>query len=191
LLFISPQAVYQSAAFIRKHWPIFPEKCKVAAMGMGTKEALLSEKLPVHLCPEINFSSEGLLATQEMHHVQGKKIALLQGEGGRTLLYDTLCARGAEVTRMVLYRRILPLIDPSFIREQKIDIIVTTSIDILQNFTKILPKKSWAKLYEVPLIVISQKMYDFAHDAGFHQIFIAENAGFNAIMASFTLIRMG
>lgn len=184
LIFISPQAVYHSAEYFREN---FSRNTKIAAIGLGTVNALKEAGLSVDLFPENDWKSEGLLAMTGMQTIKGQKIALIQGEGGRQYLGEMLEKRGAIVTRIHVYRRQLPKVNVDFIRASKIDIIIATSNDILQN-VKILFGSS---LCHVPMLVISEKMRDVAEAIGFQKIFVAKNASTDAIMIELKRIIYG
>jgi uroporphyrinogen-III synthase len=188
LIFISPQAVYHSAPLIKKYWPKFPAKVKVAALGGGTALALQAAALPIHVYPQTQWESEGLLALPEFQQVAGQRVALLQGEGGRELLTTELQRCGAAVEHVIAYRRCLPNIAIesylSLLTAGKIDIIVSTSSEILQNLDALLGKQAGSSLYTVPLIVVSERMVVLAQTIGFQTILLAKNASHDAIMAT-------
>ena len=60
------------------------------------------------IAPSSLADSEALLALPEFAAVAGKRIVIFRGEGGRTLLGETLSARGAPVEHAACYRRTLP-----------------------------------------------------------------------------------
>lgn len=185
LIFISPQAVLQTAKCIHKYWPSFPKHVKIAALGEGTALTLQKAHLPVHIYPPHQWDSEGLLALQAFQHVSQQKIAFIRGEGGRTFLADELTKRGAVLSHIIAYRRCLPKIDVqpylNLLNKKKIDIIISTSSDILQNLTLLLGNAG-SELYRVRLIVISSRMMALAKKLGFHTILLAKNASHEAIM---------
>jgi uroporphyrinogen-III synthase len=194
LIFISPQAVFASSKLIHQVWPIFPLHLKIAAIGAGTAKILHQENFPEVLYPDSHWHSEGLLDLPEFRQVRGAKITLVRGEGGREWLADTLTVRGALVSQMVVYRRLLPHVDTSeytnLLQSGQIDIIVTTSNECMRNL-KYLFEDSWQFLQTIPLVVISQRMFDLAVEMGFQQIFLAKNAGHSAIMDALSLIKEG
>ncbi|MBV8802889.1 MAG: uroporphyrinogen-III synthase [Gammaproteobacteria bacterium] len=186
LIFISPQAVRQTASFIHKQWPAFPEHVRIAALGYGTAQALQAAHLPAAIYPEHQWNSEGLLALSNFQNIFQQKIALVRGEGGRTLLAEELTRRGAKLFHMITYKRGLPKINIHpylrLLKEKKVDVIITSSSEILQNITQLL-REAESALYSVPLIVISGKMVELAKNMGFQVIFLAKNASHEAIMA--------
>jgi len=186
LIFISPQAVQQAAKYIHMCWPSFPGHVKIAAVGGGTVRALQQAHLPVHVSPPHHWNSEGLLALPDFQQIAQQKIALIRGEGGRTFLAEELTQRGAKLAHIIAYRRCLPTVDVhpylKLLHVKKIDIIISTSCDILQNLIQLLGKME-SKLYEVPLVVISAQMMSLAENRGFKTVLLAKNASHEAILA--------
>jgi uroporphyrinogen-III synthase len=184
VIFISPQAVYQATSLIQCNLPLH---FKVAAIGGGTALALQEAGIPLSLYPKDQWNSEGLLLLPEFKKIKGKRIALVSGEGGRAVLANELIERGAKVIHLIAYRRILPACETdsylSLLRDKKIDIIITTSNDILQNLNTLLGQAG-LNLYRVPLIVISERMVPLAKKLGFRSILLAKNASFDAIMTT-------
>ena len=133
-IFISPNAVLKSIPKLREIWPTWPPQVKIAAIGISTVENLRFHHLAVDYYPHDAYNSEGLLALPALRNVAGMKIIVFRGEGGRRLLVTTLRDRGADVTEVVAYRRILPKI-PKILpfAHNEIDIIVSTSNTGLQN----------------------------------------------------------
>lgn len=180
VIFVSPQAVY---AFIHAFQGVFPQTVKVAAMGLGTANALQKARLPVHCYPVDDWRSEGLLALSDFQDIKNKKIALIRGESGREWLANELTARGAHVTHIIAYQRKPSTLNVSdyqeLLQRQQIDIIVCTSNDILQQLVLLLKK---TELFTVPLLVVSERMVSFAKTMGFTSIILATNASHDAIM---------
>jgi uroporphyrinogen-III synthase len=185
LIFISPQSVYAIAKTIRQRWPTLPESVKLLAVGAGTAAALEAEHLPVWLYPADDWSSEGLMALSELNAVQGKKIGLIQGANPRAYLYETLSHRGAMVTPITAYQRLLPTshnqTSLQLIHNDAVDVIVCTSGEGVQNL-KTLLMQQWQKLQSLPIVVISEKQLELARDLQFKQIFLANNASHDAII---------
>ncbi len=186
VIFISPQAVYQSAPTIKKHWPQFPEGVKVAALGGGTAEALRQANLPVDLSPAEDWRSEGLLDEEAFKKLAYKKVALISGNRGRDFLAETLTVRGAELTNIVAYQRVMPNVDVSdyvrMLKAHEIDIILCTSGEILYNL-KTLLEEAWEDLRHIPIVVISERMQMLAMQLEFENILLAKNASHPAMLA--------
>jgi len=195
LIFVSAQAVYQMAKLIQERWSSFPFQVNVAAIGGGTALALKETGIPLHLYPHDQWGSEGLLSLPVFQNIKGKKIALVRGEGGRIFLAEELTRRGAKLTHVVVYKRSMPAISmdlslySSLLRDKKIDIIIGTSNDGLNNLNLLLGQgtqkiEAQSNLYTVPLVVISDRMAAFAKQVGFRTILLAKNASHDVIMAA-------
>lgn len=184
LIFVSPQSVYASVNAMQKTWPILPAGIKVAAIGEGTAKALKAAGLNA-LYPS-QWNSEGLLALPEFCNIKNSKIAIIKGEGGRAILETTLKHRGANVSTMIAYRRVMPNLDMDsyiqLLQSKKISIIVCTSFESIQNLKKLLCTE-WSFLKEIPLIVVSERIKKLAHNLGFQTIWVASNASHEAIFA--------
>lgn len=186
VVFVSPQAVYQSVQAIQKYWPTFPLNVKVAALGGGTADALRQANLPVDAWPADDWRSEGLLDDASFQQLAGKKIALISGESGREFLAETLTVRGAQLTNIIAYRRTLPQVAVSeyirLLQAHGIDIILCTSGEILHNL-KVLLEAAWADLSHIPVVVVSERMQMLAKQLEFETVLLAKNASHQAMMA--------
>ena len=78
---------------------------RLVAIGPATAAALNHAGFRVALVPADGFDSEALLASPELSHVQGQRVLIVRGDGGRELLAEELRARGAEVTYAEVYQR--------------------------------------------------------------------------------------
>lgn len=191
-IFISPQAVRSVANAFKTYWQ---PHIKLAAVGSGTKNAL--EKLgfsPV-LSPSKDMGSDALLALTAFVTVEGQHITIVRGEGGRESLADTLIARGAHVSHLVAYRRILPTIGVTpFIAQLKtgkLDVVVCTSGEGVQNLKQLMGDAGWADLKRLPIIVVSERIKMLAHHLGFQTIWVASDASNAAILDQLAQIREG
>src|SRR3990167_7827501 len=193
LIFISPQAVLTSVPTIHTYWPQLPAKLQIAAIGKGTAEALHDQKLTVTVYPEIEWSSEGLLAMSEFQNVARKHIAIVRGEGGRKILMEVLIKRGAHILSLIAYRRTLPEINvnyyQSLLQQQQIDVIVCTSKEGVNNLLTLLGETIRPDLLSLPLVVVSERMRAFAELAGFQAIWVAKNASHAAVVDVLAMIR--
>jgi uroporphyrinogen-III synthase len=122
-------------------------------------------------------TSEDLLALTGLKQVEGKKIALFRGVGGRELLAETLRARGATVDYLELYHRHTPDYSWDFvgdlIRDQRVNVVVVSSAQILDVLLHSL-HQDVSQLDNIALIVPSERVRQQALDAG---LTIVINAG--------------
>ena len=109
-LFVSRNAVRKAMDLLRarrgpKPWPAH---LRLATVGTGSRAELEARGFSGVIAPPARADSEALLALPEFAAVAGKRIVIFRGEGGRTLLGETLGARGALVEHAACYRRTLP-----------------------------------------------------------------------------------
>lgn len=106
-IFISRNAVdftLQALAERGLHWP-----AQLPAYTVGTATARYAEQQGIPCTtPTDRLDSEGLLALPPMQQVAGLRGIIFRADTGRELLADTLSARGAQISRCMLYQRHLP-----------------------------------------------------------------------------------
>lgn len=174
-VFVSQNAVHQ---IMPDFSPLF-SSIKIYAIGPGTMQALEDYHIPVTALPE-TFSSEGLLALPALQTIHQKKIFIFTGKNSKKLLADTLRERGAQVKTVICYKRRLP--NTTLPTPLSIDIIITASVESLNNLIKLTPLQWRDKLLRCPIIVISQNMVGAAKKQGFKEILLAENASNQAVL---------
>lgn len=115
----------------------WPAHLPAFAPGPGTAEALAAVGIAGARVPTTTFDSEGLLDLPELVDVQGKRIVVFRGDGGREVLGTTLIARGARVDYVACYRRARPKGGIAGLAEAfaagKIDAATITSSEGLEN----------------------------------------------------------
>lgn len=168
-IFISANAVEHGLRFVSSYGP-WPAKVQVAAVGAATARALEDHRVKVTRVPDSAFNSEALLASPELQHVAGKRIAIFRGEGGRELLAETLRQRGAEVRYIDVYRRVKPAVDPNILLDawsrDAVNAVVVTSNEGLQNFFELIGAKGQPHFRKTPLLVMSARAVALAQQLG-------------------------
>lgn len=158
--------------------------CQFAAIGVATQTALADYGVVCDWLPMRDYRSEGLLELPVFQAVQGSKILLFAGEGGREYLEDVLTERGALVEKIAVYRRVCPQNDTApleqFFARNDPKIIVSTSVESLTNLLML--SKGLGDLREFPLLVISERMATIAKELGFKTLLLAENASNEALV---------
>ena len=136
LIFNSPNAVIHGVPLIHAGRAI-PSHVRIGAIGSSTAQALEKQGCQVHLCPSSSFDSEAFLDIEEMRNVRGKKVVILRAQHGRTLLGDTLAARGAEVEYLQVYERSPIRREQAALLHQrlleKVDLVTVSSMDSYSN----------------------------------------------------------
>ncbi|MFL9934715.1 fused uroporphyrinogen-III synthase HemD/membrane protein HemX [Paraburkholderia sp. RL18-103-BIB-C] len=120
VVFVSPNAV--DHAFARRDG-IWPHALPIGVVGPGSVQALARHGVaaPAHrvISPTsgaddeaASFDSEGLFAAIDASlgaaSLEGKRVLIVRGDGGREWLADRLREAGAEVETVAAYRRIVP-----------------------------------------------------------------------------------
>ncbi|MDG2303066.1 MAG: uroporphyrinogen-III C-methyltransferase [Candidatus Binatia bacterium] len=82
-------------------------RLRLGVIGSETGRSLQRLHLEPDLVPD-DFKAEGLLAALEGHDLQGKRVLLPRAVGARTILPETLRARGAVVDEIGTYESVPP-----------------------------------------------------------------------------------
>ena len=113
------------------------------------------------------------------------KIIILKGEGGRTLLKDSLLALGHQITEYNLYKRkiIEPTMLPKSWYRSHTSCVVVTSGELLQaTFQYFDGDNQWLTL--LPWVVISERMANIARDYGIKTVFVSGAANHAALLTT-------
>ena len=161
-IFTSVNAVQHAQQLDGGVWP------PVMAVGRATAVAL--ERLGLQpRVPDAAYSSKALLALPELQAVAGCRFVVIAGEDGLTTLVDTLEARGAEVARIAVYRRVALPLPPAQLQEALHDseFIVITSGEALQHLADASAPALLPQLRRLRLVVPSQRVVEQAARLGF------------------------
>ncbi|HDZ07767.1 uroporphyrinogen-III synthase [Pseudohongiella sp.] len=177
-IFISTNAARIGLQWIDAWWPQVPAGLTAYAVGPGTARALQVLDWPV-LCSDKGVTSEHLLALSGLQDIDGQRIALFRGVGGRELIAETLRSRGATVDYLELYHRRTPDYGSdmllNMIRQEHINAIVVTSaqiLDVLLHFLKNDP----SAITSTPVVVPSERIRQYALDTGLVRVINAGGA---------------
>jgi uroporphyrinogen-III synthase len=174
-IFISPNAVNKAMNLIlaRRSWPA---SLGVAAIGKGSRRELLRYGMDNVLVPESRFDSEGLLALPILQNMQGRRVVIFRGEGGRELLGDTLVARGALLEYAECYRRSKPVLDAAPLLHRwargEIHAVTVTSGESLHNLFDLLGKLGQQWLRKTPLFAPHEKIAALGASLGLESVIV-------------------
>lgn len=156
------------------------DNVQLVAVGAGTAATMVQHGLKVDIQPPSPTGSESLLAMPELNQMQGKNVLIVRGEGGRELLADTLIARGAKIRYIEVYRRGLPSPSKTQLEQAKsADCIVITSIAGLDNLCQLIDVEQLTSKW---LIVMSERIRQYAKNIGFQQCVVVADASDAAVM---------
>ncbi len=177
LIFVSANAVQRAATLAGPGFP--PAGAALAAVGRATARALAGLGRPADLVPA-RADSEGLLALPELQDMHGRSVLIVRGEGGRPLLGEVLCQRGARVAYAECYRRALPEADSGPLLEtweRDIQVVTASSNQVLDNLARLLGEAGRPRLQETPLVSVSGRMARRARDLGIARLIAAAGPG--------------
>jgi uroporphyrinogen-III synthase len=194
IIFISANAVRFGMALVTDYWPQLPVGINWYGVGAATARGL--EDFGIHaVTPGANMSSEGLLDLPYLRNVEGQRVLIVKGEGGRHTLRTELLQRGALVDELACYRRGLPDLPEGELAAQiarwEIDVILLSSGEGLANLLLLLSPAETSKLKAVGLIVPSERVAMMARQAGFDRVVTAENASDVAMLRALQEWRPG
>ncbi|SDK57826.1 uroporphyrinogen-III synthase [Microbulbifer yueqingensis] len=184
-IFVSRNAVRLAFDWLDAYWPQLPVGPRYYAIGAGTARDLESHG-PECTSAGGAMDSEALLALPSLQQVDGERVLIFRGAGGRTLIGDTLRERNARVEYCELYRRTLPADATRRLREYRAtpDIITVHSGETLDNLASCLQKSGRGDLFRALLVCPSARVGERARDLGFSRIAVARNAGDAAMLAA-------
>lgn len=182
-IFISSNAVDFALPHLKQQYPEFPQQLQFAAIGPQTADALKVCGVQKVLIPEQRYDSETLLSLPQMQQVQGKRVIIFRGVGGRELMADILRSRGAEVYFAESYQRINPqnntdLLDQLW-QQNKLDALVVTSSEAMRYLLKLAENKPW--LPHVTLCVNHERIAELPKTHGL-KVRVAEAPGDEAML---------
>jgi uroporphyrinogen-III synthase len=172
-VFVSANAVEYGVADPAR----WPQTLIAFAPGPGTAEALAAVGIDHARIPTARFDSEGLLALPELQQVQGKRVIVFRGDGGREVLGETLRERGADVEYVACYRRAAPqsgadgLIEA--LRDGRAHALTITSSEGLDNVLAALGAEGQALLARIPVFVPHTRIATRARERGLTAIVTA------------------
>lgn len=158
------------------------------AVGSATAAALRERSVEARV-PGIE-RSEGILAMPELGRVEGVRIAIVGGVGGRRILDAELAARGADVVRLTVYRRVdaawNAAVDP-----ETLAAVVVSSAAGAESLVDVLTRAggSAERLAGVPMVVPSARVARAVSALGFGNVLVSEGAGAEAVLAVLATIR--
>lgn len=191
IICVSANAAKMGIELLADYWPQWPVEQQWVAVGPATNDAMQGWGIGEVQCPSGASHSEGVLALESLQQVADKKILILRGVSGRELMADTLRKRGASVDYLELYERKIPSFPGSvgqnslaqWLCSNNKNAIVVTSGDGLKNLQTLAAEvEQSAALLKTSLVVVSQRLADFAQQKGFANVWLADGASDEAIV---------
>ena len=169
IIFISKNAVSLGLPRLEEYWPQWPVNLKWFAVGKATASEMMAFGLsPVF--PEL-ASSDGLLGLPDMQQVEGHRILIVRGIGGRETLKQGLTNRGAKTEYLEVYdRKVLPH-EQSELPDGDQVLALLYSGEAIERLQELVGNRISA----YSLIVPSKRLEELAIDRGFDKVEVATN----------------
>ncbi|MDE3009952.1 MAG: uroporphyrinogen-III synthase [Pseudomonadota bacterium] len=186
-VFVSANAVEHGLRVIAEQGG-WPAGLRAAAVGGATAHALEQAGLAPVLRPLAREDSEGLLANPAWGSLDGARVTIFRGIGGREVLADGLRRAGAEVCHAEVYRRTLPVADPAPLRAalaaRSIAVIVAMSGETIRNLFELCGPASRADLCATAWLVPHPRVAAAAHALGIRRVLESVGSSDQALMTT-------
>ena len=175
LIFVSPTAVRIAIKPIAEMGNLL-DSAQIAAVGQSTAAELKKNGVRAIVVPKNGSGSDALVACAELKELAGQSVLVVRGEGGSEALASILTQRGAQVSFLECYRRMLP--DGRFadveplLRDGRIAAWTATSGEILDNLFNIAGDHG-DLLQTTPLFVNHPRVAERGFSRGVKTIFVA------------------
>lgn len=175
-IFISTNAVTYCFTPLTKAQLQWPMTIEVIAVGKATASALNRFGIQVNWFPA-RADSEHLLNLAILQQIKNETILLVKGENGRPLIEQTLVKRGANLSIVAVYKRLMPKLDSqqldSLWHNKAVDIILFTSQQAMHNVFLLFEESAHAWLRHLPCLVISERLAKEAALLGMQTIIVS------------------
>lgn len=178
-------AVFVSGNAVTHGWPLLArdggpdEHMIIAAVGHATARVLRDLGAVNVIHPSGVADSESLLRLSELQNIQGKRIGIFRGVGGRNLLRDVLIRRGARVDVIECYRRVKPILDmdalATALTRAQVAAITITSAEGLANLYSMLDPESAPVAKRVPHFVPHARIAEAALARGIERAIVTDS----------------
>jgi len=175
--------------------PDFRPSGALLGVGAASAGALENASGRAVACPDLDATSDGLLALPSLIEPVGRRVALLSGVGGRVRLTDALTERGAQVDKIELYRR-RPVAIPAHRLTTLIeasDAIVVTSGEALAHLVALAVGDLRAALADTLLVAPSARVVKQGKDSldWTHPPVIADRMSGDGVVAALARVWSG
>jgi len=166
-----------------------PQRTQVAAVGRATARALEQHGIAVSAVPSTTADSEGLLELECFADLRGRRVLILTGRGGRTLLREELARRGAEVVLGDVYERRRAAADPATVAalrracDDGAAIVAATSAEVLAALLELVPEAACPRLKDAALLVPGDRVAGTARELGWRGHVVVAPSAEDAAMA--------
>lgn len=187
VIFVSTNAADFGGQWIDNYWPQFPEGLTVIAIGPSTARTVNKILDCEVVQAENGVTSEDILGLTELQVVEGKRIAIFRGAGGRELLASELRNRGATVDYVEVYIREACHYDSDTfvneLRDYSINVLTANSSESVALLKRHLDTH-FTNFSTLPLLVPSARVAEQAKQLGFEVVINCKGASDTAFIAA-------
>ncbi len=196
IICVSANAARLAGELIDQYWPQLPINIQWFAIGEQTANILAQFDIQARVATG-SQDSESLLADPALQQILASKVLILKGHAGRALLGETLASRGAIVTEVPLYNRLIPVYTDQYINsilyKSSLSAILITSGEALQNLTAMarnsLNQFSQNSLFATDLIVPSARVAEIAATQQYQRITVAAAADDQSMLVALLSVK--
>ncbi|WP_440996738.1 uroporphyrinogen-III synthase [Arhodomonas sp. SL1] len=185
-VFVSPGGVEVALERFGSRGIARPEGVRIAAVGPGTAAALRLRGWPVDASPAAGGGAAELLETADFAPRPGASCVILAGEHGRDVLAEGLADRGVRVTRLAVYRAMIPTVDPAAAiqgwRQGRLQYTIVTSVTGLEHLRRLLGPSGWAAACNSRMVTVSARVADRGRALGIDTAAVAADPGDEGIV---------
>lgn len=187
IIAVSQHAVSQTDHVIQQSNQTWPQSALYLAVGQKTAHVLSNATQQQVHYPELS-DSEHFLRLDQLKSIQGKRVVILRGNGGRELIYDTLTSAGALVEYIEAYKReniaFRADLQIPFWQDKHISQIVITSSGQLKHFVSQLNPQQRNWIFTRQLYVPSERIAQEARVLGFKDVTNTSSASNQDLLAA-------
>lgn len=178
-IFISRPAVKFFFEIYKKNISSIKQDSIICAVGKNTAHTILEYKPDKNIiCPKLKPCSESLYQELKNINLANKNVAIIKGIGGRVFLENKLLHEQSTVTNIEVYQRFLPKKSSrefnSFFIKKHYSAILITCCTSINNLLSLALENSY-DILDKRLVVVSERIKQYASTVGFSNIDIIEN----------------
>ncbi|VFP86885.1 Uroporphyrinogen-III synthase [Candidatus Erwinia haradaeae] len=187
VLILSRNVIYYAELILTREAISWPKILNYYAIGPSTAIAFYTATGYTISWPHQQATSETLIQVIPVQYVKGKNILILCGNGGRTLLRETLLSYGAQVELIECYQRCEKCYhgekEGKRWREKGINTLIVTSGEMLRQLYRLFPHKDREEwLLKCRLIIVSERLKALANTLGWHDVYVSSGSDNNALL---------
>ena len=186
-VFVSVNAVHSVSNWLvanNLHWP---PAMKCMAVGPTTAKAAETAFSLDHVtAPASKFGAESLLEMEVLQQTSDSSIALFVGADGSPLLQTEFPKRGFTVSELIVYRRVIPEINPDSVaeslKESGVDYVVITSITGADHLFEMLGSEFAQQIKSARFVTYSERIANHLTKIGIKHTHVADEASDSSVI---------